>query len=287
MNPLGPIALVTPSHAGDYERCRLCVESADHCVEDIETHYVMVSREDYPLFRSLRGDRLQLVCIDDFLPRDALPHGDGKPVSGWILQQLVKLASFDVVAEDAVVLCDSDNAFVCPVRLRERLFADGKALLFRASFDNDDIAAWNQVADEVLGLRSSGSGPINYVTNLVTWLRSPLLALRQRLENVMGRPWLAALACYTNFSEYTIYGRFVEELLGTEAAGHVAGSHDLILASWNMPLRTPSDIEAFWGYLTDRHAGVMIHSKDEVPIESYSHRVQAGWPKVPSKRSMG
>ena len=48
-------ALITPSHAADFEHCRLLCDSIDRFVHDQPRHYILVDNDDYDMFLPLAG----------------------------------------------------------------------------------------------------------------------------------------------------------------------------------------------------------------------------------------
>ncbi len=60
-------AIITPSHAPDFERCRVLVESTRLHAPDLD-HYLVVERRDQRLFTDLRGPRTHVVVKED-VPR--------------------------------------------------------------------------------------------------------------------------------------------------------------------------------------------------------------------------
>ena len=53
-------APVTPSYAGDFERCALLVETARRCLPPDILHHLFVDRRDIELFRPLASARTRL-----------------------------------------------------------------------------------------------------------------------------------------------------------------------------------------------------------------------------------
>ena len=59
-------AIVTPSYAGDFERCRLLCESMDRYVTGYTRHYLLVASHDVERFRALETDRRVVVFLKPF-----------------------------------------------------------------------------------------------------------------------------------------------------------------------------------------------------------------------------
>ena len=78
---------------------------------------------------------------------------------------------------------------------------------------------WQVVAAKLLGIAPQQDFDINYIGNLVCWRRANVLAMLQRIEALYGQPWQRRIAGLNSFSEYILYGIFVDRLLGADS-GH-------------------------------------------------------------------
>lgn len=277
-------ALVTPSYAGDFERCALLVETARRCLPPDLLHHLFVDRRDIELFRPLVSARTRLHEVEALLP-NWIRRAPGRthdwasdltpPITNWVIQQVVKLSAVDAIGEEMLIFCDSDNAFIRPFDPRARLMQGDKLALFYVEEDRPDLALWRNVAAQLLGLPTRSGAPCNYVGNLIAWRRENIIALRRQLEKTAGASWVRAFVGHPLLSEYVLYGRFVDELLGTQAAGHFHSAYDLVRGSWNNPMATAADIERFFAGLTPSQVAIMVHSKDNVPVAAYRDRVRA------------
>jgi len=61
-------AIITPSYAPDFERCKLLVESVYKFVDPPVNHYIIVDREDLNLFKTLANQRVTLLTKEDIFP---------------------------------------------------------------------------------------------------------------------------------------------------------------------------------------------------------------------------
>ncbi len=279
-------ALVTPSYAPDFERCQLLVESSEHCLLGDTKHYIVVDRRDQRLFSQLTSDKVRLLVVEDLLPSWIFRvAGIQKwwmslrtlPIRNWILQQLVKMSIFEGIDEDVVVFCDSDNTFVRPFDLQSLLIQDKSLPLLRVPFVNDDIQTWIASAKDLLGIPHQAVEPVTYVSNMITWERGNVFRMRERIEEVHGTHWIRAVCSHRSISEYMIYGIFVEYVLGLEAARHHPFDTELIKPSWSTHLDDKGEVNRFFEDLSESNIGVMIHSKDEVPVSIYRDKVRSLW----------
>ena len=247
-------ALATPSYRGDLERCRLLCASIDRFVTGQAVHYLLVEDRDVALFRDLEGPRRRILPESQLLPPWLRPSPDplsfGKrriwtglgaiargvpPLRGWHAQQLRKFAVARAAGEDVILFADSDMLFVRPFDLSS-LERSGAIRLYRKP---DAIAAdmaehrqWCENAAALLGLDKPTSPSHDYINNLVSWRRAHVLSLLAEIERRSGRDWVSAIARNRQFSEYLIYGCYVERVLGLEAAGHWPDARELCKVYW-------------------------------------------------------
>ncbi len=247
--------LITLSFAGDFECCRLLCETADRFAPADAAHLLAVPSADMPLFRSLAGGRRLLVPQEDLLPgwlrklplpspewrrRLRLPRRNvyvslrGRPVRGWIAQQIMKLNAAAGAGTDTIVHLDSDTAFVRPLPA-EALGANGLVRLARFPGAADDAmhAPWHRAASTLLGLPASEYHGADYIDQFVTWRRTNVRGLLTRIGEVTGRDPIEALAGTRDFSEYILYGVYCDRVLGLPAAGHAAASASLCETVWS------------------------------------------------------
>ncbi len=233
------VSLLTLSFRGDLEICRLLCETADRFVDPQIAHVIAVPKADLPLFAPMAHEHRRIIAQEDLLPgwllkvplpspawrrRLFLPRRNvylslrGRPVRGWIAQQLMKIAAAASIDADIVVHIDSDAAFIRPTRPQDFLL-DGKARFLRepGTGNSPMHAAWHRAASRLLGLAPSDYHGADYIdAGLVTWRRENVSRLIAHLERD-GGDWRANLIAAGEFSEYVLYGVFVDKILGYEA----------------------------------------------------------------------
>lgn len=255
-------ALATPSYRGDIERCRLLCASIDRFVSGHAVHYLLIEDRDVPLFRDFEGPRRRVLAESEVLPRwlkswpDPLSLGRRRiwtgpgalargvpPLRGWHAQQLRKFAVARASTEDVILFADSDMLFVRPFDLGN-LIKDGATRLYRKpdniSAGMEPHRAWCENASALLGLASPSYPGPDYINNMVSWRREHVLSLLALIERRSGRDWVTAIARDRRFSEYMIYGYYVERLLGLESAGHWPDPRELCKVYW-----INEDVEGF------------------------------------------
>ena len=69
-----------------------------------------------------------------------------------------------------------------------------------------------------------------------------------------------------DFSEYVVYGVFVDHVLGEEASGHYRAAEDLVHAGWFFDLATDDGVEEFVNGFTPGQVGVAIQSTERFSL---------------------
>ena len=235
------LEIVTCSYGPDLERCgRLCQSVDRHVPWDIG-HVLVVPRRDHRKFAALHNARRRILAAEDVLPRGffQLPFSDrlwvdsrGWPVRGWILQQLIKLSADRVTDAELIMFADSDLQFVRDLEL-DKIYRDGQLRLHRipGAMNEGRHRRWHQRAGFLLGRRVDYFGS-DYIGQLITWRRSQLQGLQQHIAEVSGKSWHIAVARSRDFSEYILYGGYVEHVVGTQDSGHYYEATDLCHCCW-------------------------------------------------------
>ena len=119
------VALLTPTYARDLELCTLLCESVDRHVTSFDKHYLLVPDSDYDLFSRFISDRRTVIPASAFLPAWLRPMPRmfqrkrrqfwwsmrAKPVSGWHVQQFLKIAAAMALPHERYCILDSDIVF--------------------------------------------------------------------------------------------------------------------------------------------------------------------------------
>jgi len=282
-------AIATPSYAGDVERCRLLCASIDRFVTRQTMHYLLVEDRDVPLFAPFAGPRRQVIAESEMLPSwlkawpdpftlgkrrvwtgvGALARGI-RPLRGWHAQQLRKLALARVISEDVILFADSDMMFLRAFDLASLATAQGVRLYAKPDGIDQTMSehvAWCGTAARLLGLDAPAMPSMDYINNLVSWRRDRVLEMLALIEQRSGRDWIATIAAERHFSEYMIYGYYVERGLGVAAAGHFAESNELCKVYWGGDAAELTTLRSFEDVLDERQVAVGVQSFIGEPIE--------------------
>ncbi|OJY07533.1 MAG: hypothetical protein BGP07_06620 [Rhizobiales bacterium 63-22] len=262
--PTVKTAIVTASWDQDFERCKLLCETMDKYVAGFTKHYILVDSKDVALFRRIETPRRIIIDERDLLPSWLHAFWDPtylwrrriwlsfktKPLRGWHVQQLRRIALAGVVDEDGFLYTDSDTAFLRPFDCNSlwhgdklRLFVRPDALI-QPKWPEHPV--WSANAAKLLNIKNGKSALNDYVGQLVSWRRDSVLSMCERIEAVSGLHWVAALGNIRRFSECFIYGRYVDDVL--HDAGHYTDTHDLCRMQWFAP---PPSEEEFRMFIAD------------------------------------
>jgi hypothetical protein len=273
------MAVITPSFAPDFQLCvalnRSVLDNAPNTVQ----HHIIVPRSDLKLFSRLAGPRTHIRCEADFLPRTFIPVPFSNmtvnlgrpfpPVRGWILQQVIKLAAVAAAEDDVVLVVDSDVEFFRPFTA-EMFVRDGKVRFYRKPNQIDKRLprhmTWHRVARVLLGLQPVEPPFTDYIpSSLVAWDPRIVRRMLARVTATTGRPWQTAIAGQLHFSEWTLYGVFVDDMSGAPA-NSFASEDQLCLCYWEFsPLNLDRAADFIRG-VRPTDVAVMIGAKSRTPL---------------------
>jgi hypothetical protein len=287
------VVFVTPSYRLDRDRCALLNRSLEACAPSYE-HWIVVDRGDLPAFRSLQNSRTTLLAKEEILPvwvhrLDTLRIGlrsnvwvqaGGRPIRGWLLQQLVKLAIVERLTADVVVHADSDVVLLRPFTSESVVDAEGRVRLYAAADRIDESlpyhVRWHRSAEALLGIERARLPAPDFISSLVPWRRENAVALLDHIEQTTGRHWLRALAAARDVSEYTLYGRFAQDVLGANGTQYVAPSP--LCADYYK--RSPLSVRELTGFLDevgDEAIAVSLTAKAGMKPEHYAKVLESRW----------
>jgi Family of unknown function (DUF6492) len=270
MNP-EQIALVTPSFSRDFELCRTLNRSVLEFFPDWVKHYIVVDRRDLQLFAAIADRRTVVLDIEEILPGGIrkvpglnrwLSPGTVLPISGWLVQQIAKIASAFALPEPTLLMVDSDVVFVRKVDLG--LFTrDGAVRLYT---QRGGIApgmmhvTWHQNACRLLGLPLENAPMDDYIGNMISWKTDLVTKMCERVERVTGIPWYEAIARARQFSEYLLYGLYVERI--ADAGRDVwIDENPRCNCHWLLSPLSRDEVPKFMSSFKDDHLALMISSQ--------------------------
>lgn len=279
-------AFITPSYAPDFQRCQLLCWSIKKFVAVPVKHYIIVDQKDYKLFQQLADANTIILTKEAILPQwiKRIPVYDKKNlwlnlkgyknntwlIRGWLIQQLIKLAAAQYVAEEVLVFIDSDVAFINDFDIFSLVQQD-RVRLFRVdhqtNYDDELGQRWKNTAKQLLGLPLENQYYDFYISQIVTWRRSNLLKLYRLIEKNFQQNWMEVLCTVKDLSEYVVYGIFASYVLG-ESAGHYDNHLQKICECyWETEPMTPDELTAFFQKANaEDHKAVMISAKSSMDL---------------------
>lgn len=279
-------AFVTPSYAPDFQRCKLLCWSIKQFVDVPVHHYIIVDPKDFSLFQTLADRHTTILSKEEILPSwiQRIPFFDKKNLwlnlkgyrsgnwllRGWLVQQIIKLATAQYVSEEVIIFLDSDVAFIDRFNIHS-LVKEGKVRLFRVEQymnENDKLThVWKEEAKHLLNLPSEKHYQDNYVSQIVTWRRSTLLQMYQHIERNTQKDWLETLCEVRHLSEYILYGMFANYVAGEHAGHYDDHLQKICWCYWEEVPMSNSELAAFFHEAqTSGHKAVMISAKSGIDL---------------------
>ncbi|HLN43839.1 MAG TPA: DUF6492 family protein [Acidimicrobiales bacterium] len=288
------MAVVTPCYSPDKELCRELHQSVLDFTPSSTVHHLIVPDAEMASFASFRGPRSVIWSYGELLPPRFVParwvnpvlqrlgglaasvnvaaintRRPWPPIRGWILQQALKLAAAPRVDADVVVVVDADVQFIRPVSV-STFIRDGRLMLYRVEGGVHpglpDHVAWHRVARRLLGLPEHEPPYHDYVTSPIAWDPKAVGALQHRIETVTGRPWIDAVSAQRKFSECTLYGTFVDEVLGSPA-NQVTTDRSRCHNYWDEVPMSAEKASEFAKAAPHDDMAVMISAKSRTPMD--------------------
>ena len=285
--------IITPSYKPDFARCRLLSESIDRFSLAPIHHYIIVDRKDKKLFQQLATSQRTILTVESILPWwiqkiPKLQNGwfslKTLPIRNWLIQQIVKLEIANWIQQDVFIFVDSDVTLIRPFD-HQLFLQDGKVRLFKETVPLDRWQSettiknkWFETAYRLLKLPpfagfAERGFVTNYVGNFITWKKENVLQLQKYLEQQNRKSWIESIASGWHFSEYTLYGVFVEQVL-QERSGHYFDSQKVSYDYWGTEVLSEAELQEILQNIPLEYISVMISSKSKTPVTNYSQFVK-------------
>jgi hypothetical protein len=286
----------SPSYRGDLERMVWLRRSIEAFHDTPTRHIIAVPKQDLRAFKNTLGNasELEFVCQEDLVdaafypdwryrliqqlaPGQAWRFASRAGKGGWITQQIVKLASTDLIQQGAIVFLDSDIFFFRPFTLARDLgIRDEQKPLVRI-LPQEEGAKHRQHLANSRRFFDLPAGPTDttYMACPAIWHTDWLRQMQQHIETIKGKPWQQALLeADFSISEYTLYGVFIDEVL--KPAKLVVRDQPFDLIAWDRPSfdALQADILAGRPLPADRLT-LCIQSNIHIPVTEYEDTLRA------------
>jgi Family of unknown function (DUF6492) len=279
---MSTIGLVTPTYWRDLESCSLLCESVDRHVTSFSRHYLIVADEELPLFAKFNGERRVVLPTSRFLPAwlGPLPRfmqrGSRRywwslrswPVSGWRVQQVIKIAAASVLPEERHCVLDSDVVFFRHLDLSAFVSRNPTPLLHAPGAVAGDApmhARWVRSAHRLLGLAQPTFPADDFIGHIIFWDRRAVRAMTRRIEAATGVEWMEALCRARDISEYMLYGYFVGSNPGFSAQ-HRLTVDQLCLNCWDADALDRPALERMLRSADDNYVAFSAASFSGTPV---------------------
>ena len=253
---MNSIALLTPTYGRDLELCSLLCESVDRHVRSFSKHYLLVPDSDVALFAHLESERRVLVAASEFLPRWLKPLPRivqrkrrqfwwslrAKPVSGWHVQQFLKIAATISLPHERFCILNSDIVFFRDFDLSRFKYPNPIPLLTlpgQITPAQVNHARWIDTSHQLLGLPSPPFPASDFIGHIIFWDQRTARAMTSRIEAVAGVDWIEALCQTREISEYMLYGYFVQNDVRFSRE-HTPSQNNSCVSYWERPELTRS-----------------------------------------------
>jgi hypothetical protein len=255
---MNPVALLTPTYGRDLELCTLLCESVDRHVTSFSKHYLLVPDCDLPLFAHFASERREVLPASKFLPKWLRPLPRivqrkrrqywwslrTKPVSGWHVQQYLKIAATISLPHQRYCILDSDIVFFRNFDLSRYEYPNSIPLLnIQDEVTSEQVrhARWVGTSHELLGLPTPPLPASDFIGHIIFWDQQATRAMAAKIEAVTQLDWVDALSRTREFSEYMLYGYFVQND-ARFSAGHTPTGHTQCVSYWDQPELNPHQL---------------------------------------------
>jgi hypothetical protein len=277
------VALLTPTYARDVELCALLCESVDRHVGSFSKHYLLVPDGDVALFSRFESERRCVLPVSKLLPgwlRPLPPMVRRKrrqywwsframPVSGWHVQQILKIAATIALPHQRYCILDSDIVFFRNFDLSRFEYPKPIPLLGipdKVTSDQIQHSRWVETSHRLLGLPAPTLPAADYIGHIIFWNQQATRAMVSKIETVSNLDWVEALCRTREFSEYMLYGYFVQND-ATFAGEHALCSRTGCVSYWDRPRLDKAELNRLLGGAEQDDVAFSAASFSETPVQ--------------------
>jgi hypothetical protein len=279
---LNSVCLVTPTYWRDLELCELLCESVDRHVTSHAKHYLIVADAEMRLFAKFNGPHREVLPASRFLPSWLRPLPGfvrrnnrrywwslrARPVSGWHVQQLIKLSAAGSLPCERFCVIDSDVVFFRPFDLSPYRQPQPIPLFYtpaKVTAQAPLHAPWVKSSHLLLGLDPPTFPADDFIGHIIFWDQRSVRSMLQQIERVTGREWADALCNTREFSEYMLYGYFLRSA-PAHMAQHHASTQLPCLSYWERRMLDLPAIRSMIDGADDHHVAFSASSVSETPV---------------------
>jgi Family of unknown function (DUF6492) len=287
---MNPVALLTPTYGRDLELCTLLCESVDRHVTSFSKHYLLVPDCDLPLFSHFESDRRCVLPASKFLPPWLRPLPRvvqrkrrqywwslrTKPVSGWHVQQLLKIEATISLPHARYCILDSDIVFFRDFDLSRFEYPNSIPLLDipdEVTADQPRHSRWVETSHQLLGFPAPKLPASDFIGHIIFWDQQTIRAMATRIEQVTGLDWVEALCRTREFSEYMLYGYFVRHD-ARFASSHALRSHTQCHSYWDQPKLSEGELKQLFRGADESDVAFSVASFSGTPVQTIRSAIE-------------
>jgi Family of unknown function (DUF6492) len=304
---MNPVALLTPTYGRDLELCTLLCESVDRHVSAFSKHYLLVPDCDLPLFAHFESERRSVLPASQFLPTWLRPlpriiqrkrrqywwSFRTPPVSGWHVQQFLKIAATIALPDQRYCILDSDVVFFRDFDLSKFEYPNSIPLLRIP----DEVTAgkfrhahWVETTHQLIGLATPPLPASDFIGHIIFWDQQTTRAMVSKIETVTGLDWVEALCRVHEFSEYMLYGYFAQndaKFSGT----HNFTSSTPCVSYWDSPKLDQDELNQLLRRANEDDVAFSVASFSGTPVQTIRAAIaETGavrTPLIPPRKATG
>jgi hypothetical protein len=280
---INPVALLTPTYARDLELCTLLCESVDRHVGPFSKHYLLVPDCDVSLFSRFESERRIVLPASRFLPGWLRPlpafvqrkrrqywwSFRTKPVSGWHVQQILKIAAAIALPHERYCILDSDVVFFRDFDLSRFQYPNAIPLLNMP----DEVTSskvrhshWVDTTHRLLGLSTPPLPASDFIGHIIFWDRQTTRAMAAKIEAVTNLDWVEALCRTREFSEYMLYGYFAQND-AEFSRRHTPSLRTVCVSYWDRPRLDMAELNRLLGAADQDDVACSVASFSGTPVQ--------------------
>jgi hypothetical protein len=200
-----------------------------------------------------------------------------KPVSGWHVQQYLKIAATMSLPYERYCILDSDIVFFRDFDLAQFQYPNPIPLF---GLPNEVVATqprhsrWVETSHDLLGLSAPPLPASDFIGHIIFWDRQTTAALVERIEAVTKLHWIEALCRTREFSEYMLYGYFVQND-ARFAAAHSPTSSTQCVSYWEQLKLSKDELNEFLRSADKDDVAFSIASFSGTPVQTIRDAIKA------------
>jgi hypothetical protein len=281
---MNPVALLTPTYGRDLELCTLLCESVDRHVSSFSRHYLLVPDSDVPLFSRFETERRSILPASQFLPKWLRPlprlvqrkrrqywwSFRTKPVSGWHVQQFLKIAATISLPYQRYCILDSDIVFFRDFDLSRFEYPTAIPLLNmpnRVTSDQIRHSHWVETTHQLLGLPMPPLPASDFIGHIIFWDQQTARAMTSKIEAVTNLCWVEALCRTRGFSEYMLYGYFAQSD-ASFSNRHIVTPSTPCVSYWDQPKLSQGELNQLLRHADKDDVAFSVASFSGTPVQT-------------------